>query len=276
VSGGFAASAAQASGDADTPFQIIDSNVHLFQWPFRHLPLDTTGKLVDKLESLGVEQAWAGSYEGLMHRQMAAVNDRLATECGRHAELVPIGTIDPTLVRWQNDLEQCVLQHQMPGIRLYPGFHGYSLDSPAFGELLNESAAAGLFVQLVVAMEDTRTQHRQHQVPDVDLRPLARILPEAKGVRLQLLGARLRPAELRSLSTLPGLYFDTSRVDGTDGVPALCRAVPDGRVLYGSHAPFLVPEAALIRVHESGLVDQHSLAAVYAGNARQFHRGARL
>ena len=68
----------------------------------------------------------------------------------------------------------------------------------------------------------------------------------------------------------PGVYFDAARVDGTDGVPLLVQSVPPGRVMFGSHAPFLIPEAALIRVHESAVLDEASLRAVLAENGEHF------
>jgi predicted TIM-barrel fold metal-dependent hydrolase len=38
-------------------------------------------------------------------------------------------------------------------------------------------------------------------------------------------------------------------------------------VLFGTHAPFLIPEAALIRVHESAVLDEMGLHAVLSQNA---------
>ena len=62
---------------------IVDVNVHLSRWPFRHLPCDSTPKLLRKLESQNVISAWAGSFDALLHRDMAGVNSRLADECTR-------------------------------------------------------------------------------------------------------------------------------------------------------------------------------------------------
>ena len=57
--------------------RLIDTNVTLLHWPFRRLPLDETSRLVAKLRSHEVTQAWAGRFDGLLHKNMAAVNARL-------------------------------------------------------------------------------------------------------------------------------------------------------------------------------------------------------
>ena len=50
---------------------MIDTNVHLFQWPFRRLPADDPDEFVLKLKARGVEQAWAGSFEALLNRDVS-------------------------------------------------------------------------------------------------------------------------------------------------------------------------------------------------------------
>lgn len=260
-----------SADEAQPRFRIIDTNVSLFHWPFRRLPLDETDALVNKLRLLGISQAWAGSFEGILHRDIAGVNQRLADVCQNHAELIPVGSINLELPGWENDLRRCIDEHKMPGIRLHPNYHGYTLDDPRFRRLAELATAAGRFIQIAAAMEDTRTQHPLVQVPDVDLAPLVKLLKVVPGARVQILNHNLRPSLLQQLGETPGVFFDTSRVDGTDGVPQLVHSVAPGRVLFGSHAPFLIPEAALIRVHESGVLDEASLRAVLAGNAEQLY-----
>lgn len=256
------------------PLHIIDSNVSLFHWPFRRLPLDEPAALVSKLRELGISQAWAGTFEGILHRDISGVNERLANTCRSQPELVAIGSINPTAPSWQEDVRRCFSVHLMPGIRLHPNYHGYSLADSRFIELLRIAASEKRFVQLAVAMEDPRTQHKSLRATDVDLAPLAGVMSQADGVRVQLLNYRPNSSLLDGLANIPDLFFDTSRAEGTDGVPRLVERVPAGRVLFGSHAPFLVPEAALIRVHESDQLDETALRSVYAGNAKQFRQGA--
>ena len=80
---------------------------------------------------------------------------------------------------------------------------------------------------------------------------------------------RPRGAHLELLGKIPSLRLDTARVESTDGVPALCKRLP-GRVLFGTHAPLLIPEAALIRTHESAQIDGPTLHALLVGNAKTF------
>jgi hypothetical protein len=273
VSAGAAvAMSASRADERATQLSIIDTNVSLCRWPFRRLPLDEPDALVKKLRSLGVTLAWAGSFEGLLHRDISAVNRRLAEACRTRPELIPIGSINPTLPGWEQNLKECG-EHRMPGVRLHPNYHGYVLDDARFAKLLVRATKAGLFVQVAAAMEDARTQSDKLQVSDVDLSPLAKTVARVAQARVQILNARLRAPQWEALSKVDGIFFDTARVDSTDGVPKLVRGVPAGRVLFGSHAPFLIPEAALIRVHESGQLDEASLRAVYQGNAAAFEDG---
>jgi len=143
----------------------------------------------------------------------------------------------------------------MRGIRLYPNYHGYTLADPVFGKLLQLASSQGVLVQLCVAMEDTRTQHPLVRVADVDLAPLPDVMSRHSSSKVQLLNYRPKRSEMAVLSKVPNLYFDTARVEGTDGIASLIDDATLGKVMFGTHSPFLVPEAALIRAGESRLND---------------------
>ena len=72
---------------------IVDTNVSLFQWPFRRLPLDQPDALTSKMRALGIAKAWTGSFEGILHRDITSVNQRLVESCRRLPELIPIGSV---------------------------------------------------------------------------------------------------------------------------------------------------------------------------------------
>ena len=83
---------------------IVDANVNLSRWPTRCYPLDETAKLAVKLRSHGVTEAWAGTFDGLLHKDIASANARLAEECRAHSEtglrLVSFGSVNPALPDW--------------------------------------------------------------------------------------------------------------------------------------------------------------------------------
>ncbi|MBC8357133.1 MAG: amidohydrolase family protein [Planctomycetes bacterium] len=256
--------------------RVIDTNVSLFRWPFRRLPLDETGELVAKLRSHSIEQAWAGSFEGLLHRDIAGVNSRLVEACRAHGDdlLFPFGSVNPVLPDWEEDLRRCHEEHRMLGVRLHPNYHGYTLDDPRFERLMRLAAERRLTVQLAAAMEDTRTQHPLLQVADVDLTPLPEMLKRVPEARVVVLNHKVTGAEVMQLLNTPGAYFDMSRVNATDGVARVMRTVPKGRVVFGTHAPFLIYESAMIKVYESNLTDDEDSSILYENAKRLVSRAS--
>ncbi|WP_435018730.1 amidohydrolase family protein [Tundrisphaera sp. TA3] len=252
--------------------RIVDANVNLSRWPTRRLPLDETGKLAAKLRSLGVEEAWAGTFDGLLHKDLASANDRLARECREISaiRLVPFGTVNPLLPDWEEDLRRCAEDHRMPGIRVYPAYHGYGLDHPAFARLLGLAATRRLVVAIPLIMEDQRTMHPRLIVPPVDTTPLAGLLEKTPGARVLLLNALtlLKGEKLAALFRAGDVSVDIAMLEGVAGVANLLKAVPEDRVLFGTHAPFFYPESAAMKLRESPLADPQA-RAIREGNARR-------
>jgi predicted TIM-barrel fold metal-dependent hydrolase len=250
---------------------LIDVNVSLSHWPFRRLPGDETAELVARLRSRGVIRAWAGSFDALLHRDVAGVNARLAQECRKCNDfLVPFGVVNPKLPDWEDDLRRCQQEHGMPGIRLHPNYHGYTLDDPVFATLLDRAADGKLIVQIALTMEDERTQHPLVQVPHVDARPLAAHAQRLPGLSLVLINAfrSLRAAALGPLASAGNVSFDIAMLENVGGVADLIHRIPASRVLFGSHAPFYYFESALFKIKESAL-DREPLEAITTGNAKR-------
>jgi len=277
---------------------IIDVNANLSRWPLRRTPCDELPRLVESLRKHGVAQAWVGSLDGLFHRDIGGVNLRLAadtasakqwhTEEGR-VELVPFGSVNPTLPDWQEDLRRCSEDHHMPGIRLHPSYHGYRLDDPVFAQVLDVAAQRGLIVQLVVRMDDVRVQHPLMRIPDVDVGwdkrsavpptttgNLAELVKARPGLRLVVLNglATIRGAELKQLAAVGRIWFDMAMQEGMGGVSGLLRTVPLRQVLFGSHLPLFPLESAVGKIREAGLEPGQRRAIEYE-NAHSLLMGRR-
>jgi predicted TIM-barrel fold metal-dependent hydrolase len=245
--------------------RIVDTNVYLGRWPTRRLPKDDTQKLVTFLQKCGVAEAWTASFEALLHRDLAGVNQRLAAECREQGRglLRPFGAVNPLAPDWEEDLRRCHEVHAMPGIRLHPNYHGYRLDDPAFARLLAAAAERNLIVQIAVRMEDPRTQSRLMAADDVDPTPLVELLPKVpqptdagkSGLRVELLNALgpVRPDLIDRLIAAGPVYVEFAMLEGVAGLAQRLAHVPQERILFGSHAPFFAWQSAALKLRESAL-----------------------
>jgi predicted TIM-barrel fold metal-dependent hydrolase len=274
-----ARSADQEPGPVPQGPDIIDSNVHLFEWPFRKLKYDRTEALVAKLRRHRITQAWAGSFEAVLHKQLDAINRRLAEECRTRGDglFIPVGTINPDGPDWEEDLRRCHERHGMRGLRLYPAYHGYTFDHPEFTRLLNEAAKRGMLVQVVMRLEDERVHHPAIDVPLVNASPLIDVLKKLPSAKVQLINSAgpLLGNNVRALVRDTQVTFDIAATEGNGGVgrliegrnPSYRGAIPVDRLLFGSHAPFFPCETAVMKLFESPLsLDQ--LEKLMRANAR--------
>jgi predicted TIM-barrel fold metal-dependent hydrolase len=251
---------------------IVDVNVNLSRWPFRRLTGDEPADLVSRLRKGGVVQAWAGTFDGIFHKDISSANARLAEDCRVHGAgfLVPFGSINLKLPDWKEDLRRCNELHKMPGIRLHPNYHGYKLSEPAFRELLDIAASRKLIVQIALCMEDERTQPPLMRVPPVDLDPLAEAVQAAPQVRMNILNCfpTFRLETLRKLGSAHEICFDFAMIERIGAVSRLAGQVSFPRVVFGSNYPLYYLESALLKVRESGLTEPQA-KMIYAENARR-------
>ncbi|MCC9607304.1 amidohydrolase [Blastopirellula sp. JC732] len=263
--GGLLANSAPVQADPPSPTAPwIDVNVYVSRWPFRRLRYDTPGELTSLLRRHGITQAWTGSFDGVFHKDIGAVNRRLVETCGKQGDglLAPFGSINPLLPEWQDELRLCAEQYKMPGIRLHPGYHGYDLKTPAFAELLKQAAERNLIVQLCGWLEDPRTQPALMRVPTVDLTPLTELAaanPDAKIVLINgvnLVGGKAQ-AELLSL---PNVSSDIAQLETSEGITKLMKVMPAERILFGSYSPMFYFEAARLKLLESVLTAEQETA----------------
>lgn len=209
------------------------------------------------------------------------VNARLAGECRQKGGglLIPFGTVNPVFPDWEEDLRRCHEEHEMPGIRLYPGYYGYTLDEKPFARLLRKATDRKLLIQIVIAMEDERMQHPLAGVPDVDVKPLPNILAQVPGARVQLLHPfrHVRGNRLLAMVNETNVTFDISNLDGVAAIERIMNGnhwympditIPPERLLFGSHVPYFPLENALFKFVESPMSKEHA-RLIMAGNAER-------
>jgi len=259
---------------------IIDTNVNLFDWPFRALKYRDTKALVAKLKKHRIIEAWAGSFEALLSKDMSSVNARLAAECQEHgpAFLIPFGSVNLAWPDWEEDVRRCHEVHKMPGLRIYPGYQPFDLDHPGMQRLVKMTSERGLILQVVFGMEDPRVYHPIINVRPVTFGPLVTAIQSTPNAKVQLLhfAAPTSGYAVAQFMTKPNTFIDISRLEGNGAIGRMIGTikglpsarVPVERIVFGSHAPYFPVETALLKLIESPL-DAAQLDAIMEGNARR-------
>lgn len=236
---------------------IFDSNLYLSRWPFRRLPNDETPQLVKKLKQNQINKALAGSFDGILHKDIRAVNHRLFAECQSAGPdlLIPVGSVNLSLPGWEADVIACHEEWRMPGLRLHPNYHGYQLSDPEVTKLFAMASERGLFIQIAMRIEDVRTHHSLLQVPDVDFKALPELMKQHPGLQVTILNGMksLRGAGITSLTANPNLTVEIAMLEGVGGIEKLIKQVPYQQILFGSYFPFFYLESSLNKLQESDL-----------------------
>ncbi len=158
----------------------------------------------------------------------------------------------------------------MPGIRLHPNYHGYTLADTEFSEVLQLASDAGLIVQLAVRMEDERTQHPLMMVPPVSLKPLAGVVKNVPSSRLVVLNSARDPLA-KQIAAAGNVCFDFAMIERVRGVAQLASDVSLERVVFGSHFPLFYFQSAALKVREATLSAADE-KAVLEDNARRLRK----
>lgn len=238
---------------------IIDTNVYLGSWPVRHSWAVTPTVLIDKLQRHGVTEAWAGSYEAVLHTDIDGANRRLIEACAREGRgiLRPFPTINIAFPDWEEDLRRCHEHYHVAGIRLFPGYHGYTFEDASFWKLLEGCAQRNLLVQVVLSIEDDRSQNPQLTAPPIQILPLVDHAKALAATRLMLLnsGSRVLGGNIPILQRLSsaGVFLEIATLEGAAAIESLIAKVPHLKLCFGSYAPYFYFESALLKLRESDL-----------------------
>jgi predicted TIM-barrel fold metal-dependent hydrolase len=147
--------------------EIAEANAYVGKSVFRQLDC-SPGALVAYMDEKGVDRAVVSSLQAVTYRNVQPANEELAAAVDGHKDrLVPVATVNPSYPAWREDLEACIEELGMEGVRLLPGYHAYDLDDPAVVDCLDYCAERDVPVFLAAALEDQRQRHPATDLPGV-------------------------------------------------------------------------------------------------------------
>ncbi len=246
---------------------IGDFCTYLGDWPPYPLTHNDAPGLLRLLDRCGIAFAFVSGLDGLFAYQAGEANARLAEMvAGHERRLRPVGALNPTRPTWRADLADGCERFGLAGFRLHPAYHGYRLDSPEAVEVAQALGELGLPLFIATYVDEERFQHPALKAPAVPVAQILALLQAAPATTVVI--NNLAPEEAAWLeeqgAPLADVWFDINTMDKPgDGLATLVARCGAGRLLFGSQAPFLYPEAALALALAGGLSDADSQAVLH-------------
>lgn len=233
---------------------MIDVNAYLGHFAFRQLRHNTADGLLRLMDRRRIERAVVSSASAIAYRNSHSGNEELAAEIRGHRDrLIPFAVLNPAYADWRHDLRVCREEFGMRGVRLYPNWHRYRLDSPECLDFVRAAARAGMPVSIPFRVEDRRQQHWLVDIPDVahsDAAALVRAVPEARFIFGNGSGFSSSPLGRKDNGLPPNYSIEISLLTAliTNEIGQLIDNLGPGRILYGSGMPFHYPDGALLKL----------------------------
>jgi uncharacterized protein len=250
---------------------IVDFCAYLGEWPTFELRYCDAEGLLHLMDRCGIGAACVSLASGMFRHDAHEANARLCRDIAGHRDrLWPIGTVNPSVPTWREDVRTGLEQLALSGFRIHPTYHGYALDHPAVLDLTTMLADAGCPLFIALYVDEERFQHPAIRVPEVRIGEIEALIASAPGTTIVLNGLRTAQAmELfASGVALDRVYADIDAMDQDyKGLHTLVIQHGAERLVYGSQMPFLYPQAALMVVEHAGLPEA-SVEAILARNGQ--------
>jgi len=228
----------------------VDVNCCFGHWPFRKLYKNSFADLIGIHRQHGIEYGFVSSLNSLFYNDPFEGEEELHVLI-KGTNYEHILTVNPDLPGWEDDIERGVKGFGIQGVKIYPTYHGYSLDRAA--PLCDTLAHYGLPLFMPLRLEDERLNYlfkpQPLAIPDVEL-----FCRQQSRIRIALLNIRYH--ELLALKALfaecDHVRFDTSGLkDWLFVVEKLLRELPASAMLYGSLYPLQCLRSTWLLIEEA-------------------------
>lgn len=240
----------------------LDINACFGHWPYWDLPHKTPEDLVCLMDRNGIEKAAVLSLRGVLVDWHAG-NDETLAAAGRHAgRLIPVATLSP-FMDGDGDEVRRLADAGMHGVRLYPLFHSYPLDSEFTDDVCRAAAERRIPVMIptrpmmnwrfkTVAIESIEAVAARH--------PSTTFIISGPNYLIEY------QALVKVMGQCPNVSCEISCLQGFDSVTSLVGQVGADRVLLGTGATLNYPACNVAKLDHAELSAQQR-EAIAATNA---------
>lgn len=256
---------------------LLDINASVGHWPFQQYKYKTCGTLLEGMNRYGVNISVISNLNGIFYKNTQSANEELFNELNSdkrfRGRFISFAVINPIYGGWKNDIETCVSEFGMKGIRLYPLYHDYDLTDPACIELVKIARDKNLVVALTLRMVDSRPRSWmdiQTEWSLKDVMPIIKTVPDARFMILNVANS----TDLDDNDTLvlknASVLIDTSgRAISNPG--ELLKKFGSEKFAFGTHSPILDYVTGQLRIESlrETEADEQTRELLRYGNAKR-------
>ncbi len=242
--------------------KAFDCNVSFGHWPFARPAEDTPGKLDAVLADEGISRAFVSSADAVLYEEPEECNQWLAARLQKLPRLVPVPVANPRV----KSSRAIANQRDLPAVKLIPNYHACPLGDPRTLALCGTLARRRVPVLIQMRMEDERSAYELLRVPGVEVDEIAGLAAALPDLTIVALCCYFEEAV--RLAAVPNVSVDIAFVENLDTLGQLCARVPASKVLFGSHAPWLYPKAAMAKLRLSRISSEQRTAIAHGNAAR--------
>ncbi len=256
---------------------LLDINAYIGHWPFKQLKYNTCEKLLERMNKYGVDVSVVSNLNGIFYKNTQSANeelfDEIRTDKRFRSRFIPFAIINPIYAGWKDDLEICITEMGIKGIRLYPLYHDYELTDPACIELVKMAKERNLTVALTLRIVDSRQRswldiEKEWELKDIV--PIVREVPETKYLILNVANSTRLSDEDTELLKRANIVFDTSG-RSMNKLGELLSIYGKDKFAFGTHSPILDYLTGLLRVEalRESEASKATKELLKSGNARR-------
>jgi len=256
---------------------LIDVNANIGHWPFRQTKGNTCKALLERMDQSGIDVSVVSNMNGIFYKDTQTSNEELFEEISSDPlfqnRFIPFAIINPIYGGWKDDLDICISEMGIKGIRLYPKYHDYELTDPECIELVEMARERGLVVALTLRMADSRSRSwmdidREWNLADVI--PIIKKVPDAKYMVLNIAkGIHVNEEDTATFKNA-NVVFDTSGRN-ISNLSELIQKFGKDVFAFGTHSPILDYSTGLLRIESlrESEADEATKELMRSGNAKK-------
>jgi predicted TIM-barrel fold metal-dependent hydrolase len=225
----------------------------LGSWPFRKLYKNTFEDLKKVHQKNGITSGYVSSLNSIFY------NDPFEGELDLHEAIKDdpaykhILTVNPLLPAFKDDIAKGVELFDIKGVRIYPYYHGYTLDNKYVEELCSILAEYKLPLFLTFRIEDERMNYMSSpRIPDTA--EIADFMNRHPENSIVLIGIRYSEAEALKdiINSRSNVHLDTSGLkDLLFVTEKLLMLISPDKLVYGSLHPLYCLKSTLLLVEKA-------------------------